>query len=192
MREQPQAKSTTCTRIDARLKWLFSYCLLSTPGKAGAAQRTRSTWGKRGSPGLPVTLTGHTNGGRILVSPVSHSVGGSRRREHLSADVPSRLGTASWKRCWIWRLSLSIAWLGADGRLKLWGFGSLQVRQDPGRSRSADTASGAPCTPLPQPPGSPATTGTKADWFICMNPVLPGLTNSAGKASAGTVLPHFL
>lgn len=53
MREQPQAKRTTCTTTDAGLKWLFSYCLLSTPGKAGAAQRTRPTWGKTWLPQPP-------------------------------------------------------------------------------------------------------------------------------------------
>ena len=54
---------------------------------------------KCGFPSPLVTLTGHTNGGWKLVTPVSHTVGGSRRREYLCAEVPSRLGTAIQDHC---------------------------------------------------------------------------------------------
>lgn len=98
MREQPQAKSTTRTRNDARLKWLFSYCLPSTPSKAGAARRTRSTWGKMWLP-QPPSNPHWLHNRQMDTGDTCQSHCGRFKEER--ADVPSRLGTASRKCCWI-------------------------------------------------------------------------------------------
>lgn len=92
VQELPQAKSTTGTRTYARLKWLFSYCLLSASVKTGAAWRIRSTWGKNLQ--FPqIRSNSHWSHKWWMDTGDTH-------QSRLCADVPSRLDTESWKCCW--------------------------------------------------------------------------------------------
>lgn len=192
MREQSQVKSTTRTRIDARLEWLFSYCLLSTPGKAGSAQRTRSTWGKTWLPQSPSpphwshkwmdigdTCQSHCERFKEERAPVC------RCAQQVGHNITETLLNLS---------DLFPCWLPNWEQKEGWCYEGLALSRfhrtlgEAGALTQPAECSALPCLgPLVAlPPQAPKLT------FICMNPALPGLTKSAGKASTGIVLPHCL
>lgn len=166
-------------------KHLFSYCLLPASIKAGAAWRIRSVWGKTPSfPRSPVTLTGGTNGGWTLVTPVSHI---------YWAHVPSRLNRESRKCCWNYLTSFPADHpagrrRNADG-LSVWlSPGLTEPRENPECWHSIQSAVHSP---PPWPSGTSGTTGTKATDLSTRIQCYQ-VSQTCKKASIDTLLPHFL